>query len=281
MSDVVETEVSSAVVTVAGIAAENPLSITLIHMGVDVRGVERHFVQQVPVRNEDLARRALSELHKGDKVQVTVVNEWREDGCDTYLSDFKAIGSNGYGLTSGSSVAHNGSSQDMPLPVQEAEKILSPAKDHIIRLTPLRDHSISPTVVQDELNNSLKGETMFRQNKHPHFSDGEKEQTGSSTVFLADTDQWLVEANVVDDTSGHVNAVSIRFNTLAPYAKPPIGRMVCQLANVCKMVVHQYGKDHICPHASEDAHNYHDCTFCDGESGRVSDLEAEWVVFSE
>ncbi len=90
MNNLVETETSLAVVTVVGIIAQPP-ALTLVHSGREAGGVRRDFVQQVPVRDARLAHRALSELHKGDSVQVTVVNEWREDGCETYLADFQKI----------------------------------------------------------------------------------------------------------------------------------------------------------------------------------------------
>ena len=90
MNNHVETEASEAEVIIAGISAE-PLAVTLVHVGGDTRGLRRHFVQQVPVRDSALARRVLSELNKGDRAVVTVINEWREDGCDTYLADFRRM----------------------------------------------------------------------------------------------------------------------------------------------------------------------------------------------
>lgn len=88
MNNLVETETSLAVVTVVGIVTQPP-AVTLVHSGRDAGGVKRDFVQQVPVRDACLAHRVLSELHKGDSIQVTVVNEWHENGCETYLADFK------------------------------------------------------------------------------------------------------------------------------------------------------------------------------------------------
>lgn len=84
----VEVETSVAIVTVAGVVPQ-PCAVTLVYTGRDSGRVRRDFVQQVPVRDAELARRVLAELHAGDRVQVSVVNEWREDGCDTYLSHFK------------------------------------------------------------------------------------------------------------------------------------------------------------------------------------------------
>lgn len=84
----VEKEVSEAEVTIAGMTLL-PASVTLVHEGQDGNTVKRSFVQQVPVPDAGLAARAFSELHPGDRVYVTVVNEWREEGCDTYLLDFR------------------------------------------------------------------------------------------------------------------------------------------------------------------------------------------------
>lgn len=84
----VEKEVSEAEVTIAGMTLL-PASVTLVHEGRDSNAVKRSFVQQVPVPDAGLAARAFSELHLGDRVHVTVVNEWRGDGCDTYLLDFR------------------------------------------------------------------------------------------------------------------------------------------------------------------------------------------------
>lgn len=91
MSDIVEVETSEAEVTIAGMTTVPP-TVTLVHEGRDGNRVRRSFVQQVPVRNADLADRIVSELHQGDRAQVTVVNEWRKDGCETYLADFKKVG---------------------------------------------------------------------------------------------------------------------------------------------------------------------------------------------
>ena len=90
MNDYVEVEVSEAEVTIAGISAEPP-AVTLVFVGRDSDSIRRDFVQQVPVSEPGLLRRVLSELRAGDRALVTVTNEWREDGCDTYLSDFKEV----------------------------------------------------------------------------------------------------------------------------------------------------------------------------------------------
>ena len=90
MSNLIEIETSEAEVTVAGITAEPP-TITCVYSGRDARDMRRDFVQQVPMQDANLARRALSELHQGDRAQITVVNKWYEDRCDTYLTDFKLI----------------------------------------------------------------------------------------------------------------------------------------------------------------------------------------------
>lgn len=90
MNNHIEIEMSQAVVIVAGVTADPP-TITCVHTGSDADGIRRNFVQQVPVRDVVLARRVLSELQKGERIQVTVINEWREDGCDTYLAEFKKM----------------------------------------------------------------------------------------------------------------------------------------------------------------------------------------------
>ena len=90
MNHYVETEVSEAEAIIAGISAEPP-TVTLVYSGRDVDGLRRDFVQQVSARDADVGRRILSELNKGDRAAVTVINEWREDGCDTYLADFKKV----------------------------------------------------------------------------------------------------------------------------------------------------------------------------------------------
>ncbi len=90
MNNFIEIETSEAEVSVAGITASPP-TVTLVHEGKDGNNMRRSFVQQVPVRHADLASRVLSELHQGDQIQATVVNEWREDGCDTYLAGFTKV----------------------------------------------------------------------------------------------------------------------------------------------------------------------------------------------
>ena len=90
MSNLIEIETSEAEVTVAGVTAKPP-TVTCVHSGRDTRNMRRDFVQQVPVQDANLAHRALSELHQGDRVQVIIVNEWYEDRCVTYLSDFKRV----------------------------------------------------------------------------------------------------------------------------------------------------------------------------------------------
>lgn len=90
MSNLIEIETSEAEVTVTGVTAKPP-TVTCVHSGRDTRDMRRDFVQQVPVQDANLAHRALSELHQGDRVQVTIVNEWYEDRCVTYLSDFKRV----------------------------------------------------------------------------------------------------------------------------------------------------------------------------------------------
>jgi len=90
VSNLIEIETSEAEATIAGITAEPP-SVVCVYSGRDTRDLRRDFVQQVPVRDVGLARRVLAELHQGDRVQVTVVNEWYEDKCDTYLADFSRI----------------------------------------------------------------------------------------------------------------------------------------------------------------------------------------------
>lgn len=87
MNSVVEIETSEAEVTVVSVTAAPP-SITIVHEGRDSNRMRRSFVQQVPMRDANLVNRVLLELHEGDQIQVTVVNEWRKDGCDTYLTDF-------------------------------------------------------------------------------------------------------------------------------------------------------------------------------------------------
>lgn len=84
---IVEKEILEAEVRIAGVTV-SPVSVTLVYEGQDSRNVKRSFVQQVPVRDASLAARVSSDLKRGDQAQVTVINEWREDGCDTYLIDF-------------------------------------------------------------------------------------------------------------------------------------------------------------------------------------------------
>ncbi len=90
MNNLIEIETSEAEVTVAGVTAKPP-TVTCVYSGRDTRDTRRDFVQQVPVQDANLAHRAVSELHQGDRVQVTIVNEWYEDRCVTYLSGFKRV----------------------------------------------------------------------------------------------------------------------------------------------------------------------------------------------
>ena len=90
MSSPIEIETSEAEITVVGTTAKPP-TLTCVHSGRDTRGIRRDFVQQVPVQDADLAHRVLLELHQGDRAQITVVNKWYEDRCDTYLFDFKRV----------------------------------------------------------------------------------------------------------------------------------------------------------------------------------------------
>ncbi len=90
MNNFVEIETSEAEVTVVG-TTDVPPTVTLVYEGKDSNNVRRSFVQQVPVHNMNLASRILSDLHPGNRIQATVVNEWREDGCETYLADFTKV----------------------------------------------------------------------------------------------------------------------------------------------------------------------------------------------
>ena len=90
MSSFVETETSEAEVSVASMTAHPP-TVTLVHEGKDGNNVRRSFVQQVPVRAVNLASRALSDLRPGDRIRAVVVNEWHEDGCETYLTDYTKV----------------------------------------------------------------------------------------------------------------------------------------------------------------------------------------------
>ena len=120
MNHYIETEVSEAEVTIAGISAEPP-TITLVHHGRDGDGLRRDFVQQVSARDADVGRRILSELNKGDRAVITVINEWRVDGCDTYLTDFKkvsAVEQEASGRNEMPNLAHVDIREVTPAPVQ-------------------------------------------------------------------------------------------------------------------------------------------------------------------
>jgi hypothetical protein len=119
--NLVERETSEADVTVAGLT-ETPPTLSLVFEGRDDSRVRRSFVQQVPMRDAGLASRALSELHPGDRVQVTVVNEWRETGCDTYLTGFSKGTQEGLAAKNGANgVVHSEIRQVVVQPEQARE----------------------------------------------------------------------------------------------------------------------------------------------------------------
>lgn len=91
MSKPIETERASARVTVAGIEPGEPPSITTVHVGTDRKGMQRHFVQQVPIFDVSLYDRLSNEVSEGDEITVTVVNDWYETGHVTYLADFNKV----------------------------------------------------------------------------------------------------------------------------------------------------------------------------------------------
>jgi hypothetical protein len=66
----------------------NPSSPSAILTGEETcfRGSTRLFTQKVPVPDQILFQRPLSEVQKGDKIEVTVITEWHEDYSVTYLS---------------------------------------------------------------------------------------------------------------------------------------------------------------------------------------------------
>ena len=51
----------------------------------------RLFQQLVPIQDSELFSCLVEQVHKGDRIKVTVTTEWYEEGYTTYLSGFGLI----------------------------------------------------------------------------------------------------------------------------------------------------------------------------------------------
>jgi hypothetical protein len=80
------------IVTVVDILPnEAPPAVLTVTLVDGPRGVTRHMTQQVPVPDAALFERLVHQVRAGDQIEATLVNEWREAGCVTYLADFGLV----------------------------------------------------------------------------------------------------------------------------------------------------------------------------------------------
>ena len=64
-------------------------AITVRKRTVGMGDVVRHFTLVFPVPDRDLFQRLSAQVHAGDEIEATVVNEWHETGRVTYLEAFR------------------------------------------------------------------------------------------------------------------------------------------------------------------------------------------------
>ena len=74
-----------------GIIPGDPPRLNLVDHASGRDGVKRHFTRQTPVRDEKLFAELTREVSIGDHFRATIVNEYRETGILTYLSDFNKL----------------------------------------------------------------------------------------------------------------------------------------------------------------------------------------------
>ena len=82
---------TTAEVSVTAILSGSPPAIKVMYRAENARGTARQFARQIPVPDADLFRRLQANIKQGERIQVTTVSEWYEDGYTSYLSDFTKV----------------------------------------------------------------------------------------------------------------------------------------------------------------------------------------------
>lgn len=80
---------SKATVTVVDIVPGEAPGLRVVYRTVGANNVVRPITRQIPVPDSGLFARIQAELHEGDSIEITAINEWYEDGYDTRLAEFK------------------------------------------------------------------------------------------------------------------------------------------------------------------------------------------------
>lgn len=89
MSNPYKISESKASVMVSDILSGDVSSIRVEYLTTGASGIKRSIFRQIPVPDASLFARVQTELHKGDKIEITAVNEWYEDGYATRLTGFR------------------------------------------------------------------------------------------------------------------------------------------------------------------------------------------------
>lgn len=89
MSEPYKTSEIRATVTVSSILPNGDSSIRVEYPTTGASGQKRSFFRQIPVPDPSLFSRVQAELREGDKIEMTAINEWYEDGYATRLLDFR------------------------------------------------------------------------------------------------------------------------------------------------------------------------------------------------
>jgi hypothetical protein len=84
-----EREIVTTTVTLLGILPGDPPTILIGKRLCRGGKPGRLFQQTVPVPEADLFTRLVAQAGAGDTISVTLTTEWRADGYQTYLSDFR------------------------------------------------------------------------------------------------------------------------------------------------------------------------------------------------
>lgn len=79
---------TTAEVSITAILSGSPPAIKVIYCAENSRGTARQFARQIAVPDADLFRRIQANVEAGERIQVTTVNEWYDDGYQSYLADF-------------------------------------------------------------------------------------------------------------------------------------------------------------------------------------------------
>ena len=79
---------TTAEVSVVTILSGSPPAIKVMYCAENSRGAARQFARQIPVLDANLFQRIQANVEVGDRIQVTTVNEWYDNGYQSYLADF-------------------------------------------------------------------------------------------------------------------------------------------------------------------------------------------------